>query len=96
MKSITIGNDCIFGKNVNFYDHNHVYNRKGLIRDSGFSTSEIIIGNNVWCGTNVTILPGVTIGDNSVIGAGCLVYKDIPENSIIINKQEWIINSVLK
>ena len=42
------------------------------------------IGNNVWIGSDTTILPGVTIGDNSVIGAKSLVVKDIPENVIAI------------
>lgn len=44
--------------------------------------SRVKIGNRVWCGTRVTILAGVTIGDDVVIGAGSLVNKDIPSNSI--------------
>ncbi|WP_245539688.1 hypothetical protein [Riemerella columbina] len=40
--------------------------------------------------TNCIILKGVTIGDNSIIGAGCIIYKDVPANSIIINKQELL------
>ena len=40
------------------------------------------VGNNVWIGGNVTVLPGVSIGDDSVIGAGSVVTKDIPENVI--------------
>ena len=42
----------------------------------------IVVGNNVWLGANVTVLPGVTIGDNTVIGAGSVVSKDIPANVI--------------
>lgn len=42
------------------------------------------IGNNVWIGSNAVILPGVTIGDNSVIGAGSVVTHDIPENVIAV------------
>ena len=42
------------------------------------------IGNNVWIGANATILPGVTIGDNSVIGAGAVVSKDIPANVLAL------------
>ncbi|MCQ2102235.1 MAG: sugar O-acetyltransferase [Fibrobacter sp.] len=42
----------------------------------------IRIGNNVWIGANVTVLPGVTIGDNCVIGAGSVVTRDIPANTI--------------
>jgi len=42
----------------------------------------VTIGNNVWIGGNVTILPGVTIGDNCTIGAGSVVTRDIPDNSV--------------
>ena len=42
------------------------------------------IGNNVWIGSNVVILPGITIGDNSVIGAGSVVTHDIPENVVAV------------
>ena len=42
------------------------------------------IGNNVWIGSNAVILPGITIGDNSVIGAGSVVTRDIPENVIAV------------
>jgi len=42
------------------------------------------IGNNVWIGSNAVILPGITIGDNSVIGAGSVVTHDIPENVIAV------------
>ena len=45
-------------------------------------TDPVKIGKNCWIGANVTICPGVTIGDNSVIGAGSVVLQDIPENSV--------------
>ena len=41
------------------------------------------IGNNCWICTNAVILKGVEIGDNSVIGAGCVIYRDIPANSVV-------------
>lgn len=44
---------------------------------------EVVIGNNVWIGTRVIIMPGVTIGDNSIIGAGAVVTKSFPPNSIL-------------
>ena len=52
---------------------------KGLFNDK-----PINIGDNVWLGANVTVLPGVTIGKNSVIGAGSIVTKDIPENVVAV------------
>ena len=42
----------------------------------------IIVGNNVWIGGGVKVLPGVTIGDNAVIGAGSVVARDIPSNTV--------------
>lgn len=79
-----IGNGNIFGENVKLYDHNHRYQNKSLsLKEQGFVTNPIIIGNNCWFGSNVTILQGVHIGNNCVIGANCLIYNDIEDNSIV-------------
>lgn len=86
-RKVVIGNDCIFGENVKIYDHNHKHRDNKLIRLQGFSTEEVIIGEDCWIGSNVTILKGVKIGRHSVIGAGVIVYKDIPENSVVVCKQ---------
>lgn len=45
--------------------------------------SPIKIGERVWIGANATVLPGVTIGDNAVIGAGSIVTRDVPENTVV-------------
>lgn len=80
-----------FGENVHLYDHNHNYEEKDvLICNQGFSSDEIIIEEGCWIGSNVTILKGVHIGKHSVIGAGVIVYKDLPENSLTINKQNIV------
>jgi UDP-3-O-[3-hydroxymyristoyl] glucosamine N-acyltransferase len=90
-QKITIGDNCQFGEGVKFYDHNHVHAEKDKnINDQGYSTGSIVVGNNCWIGTNVVILKNVEIGDNVVIGAGCIVYRSIPANSVVINKQEQI------
>ncbi len=90
--SIEMGNDNQFGENVLFYDHNH---RHGdvtqLISQQGYSIGKIVIGNNCWIGSNVVILKDVNIGDNSVIGAGCIIHKSIPANSVVMNQQNLII-----
>lgn len=97
MNLVTIGDGTIFGENVKIYDHNHIYsNPDKLIKYQGYTSAPILIGKHCWIGSNVTILKGVTIGDNSVIGAGCVIYKDIPNNSIVINKQDFEIKIIKK
>lgn len=84
------------GENVHIYDHNHVFKDKRLpIASQGFKDKAVIIGDNCWIGTGVTILGGVTIGDNVVIGANCLIYHDIPSDTVVKHKQELIIEDRL-
>ncbi len=52
------------------------------------------IGNNVWFGRNCVVLPGVTIGDNVVVGAGSVVTKDIPDNAVVGGNPAKIIKQV--
>lgn len=80
MKKITIGKGCLIGENVKIYDHDHAYKHGVPYSETGFITKEITIGNNVWIGSNVIILKGVTIGDNVVIAAGSTIHKSIPSN----------------
>ncbi len=79
--TVKIGDNVFIGPNCGIYTAGHPINEKQ--RNEGLEyAKKIIIGNSVWIGGNVTILPGVTIGDNVVIGAGSVVTKDIPSNSI--------------
>ena len=83
---IEIGDNTMFGENVKLYDHNHIYSDATKPYCSqGWTTGEIIIGENCWVGSNSVILKNVHIGDNSIIGAGCVVYKNVPENSILLS-----------
>ena len=84
MERIEIGNGTMMGEGVRFYDHDHVYTAE-KIEKWQWSTAPIRVGRDCWIGSNVTILKGVTIGDNTIIGAGCLVRKDIPSNSVVYN-----------
>lgn len=86
--SIEIGEGTLFGENVRVYDHNHRYMNINIpIKDQGFSSSPVTIGKHCWIASNVTILKGVHIGDNCVIGAGCVIFKDVPKNTVVVNKQ---------
>lgn len=76
---ITIEDDVLIGPKVNLITENHPLDpadRKALI------CKPIIIKRNAWIGAAVTILPGVTIGENSVVAAGAVVAKDVPANTI--------------
>ena len=86
LESITIGNNTLLGENVRVYDHNHNFKEiSKIIKAQGFNTAPVIIGSNCWIASNVTILKGVTIGDNSIIGAGCVVYKIVPSDSFMFS-----------
>lgn len=84
MGRIEVGNGTMMGEGVRFYDHDHVYTAE-KIEKWQWTTAPIRVGRDCWIGSNVTILKGVTIGDNTIIGAGCLVRNDIPANSVVYN-----------
>ena len=76
-----IGNYCMFAPNVVISTTGHPLHPS--LRDKGAQFSlPVTICDHVWIGSNVTIMPGVTIGENSVIGAGSVVTKDIPANVV--------------
>lgn len=78
---IFVGDNVMFGPNVTLCTGTHPVSPR--LRKTGAQCNKSVhIGNNVWLGASVTVLPGVTIGDNSIIGAGSVVTKDIPENVI--------------
>lgn len=88
LSNISIGTNCQFGEGVKMYDHNHNHSdNKKQINEQGYTYGSIVIGSNCWFGSNVIILKGVEIGDNVIIGAGCVIYKSVPANAIVINKQ---------
>lgn len=87
---VKIGNHCMFGPNVTLATAYHPLlpeqRNPHVTADGTVQAAElgapITIGDNVWCGANVTVLPGVTIGDNCVIGAGAVVTHDLPANHV--------------
>ena len=78
---VLIGDNVMIGPNVSIYTAGHPVHYE--IRNQGYEyTVPVSIGNNVWIGGNAIINPGVSIGDNSVIGSGSVITKDIPGNVI--------------
>lgn len=81
---LEIGNDCIAGQYLSCHPENHNYGDGNKpYRYQGVTRKGIKIGNNCWIGSKVTILDGVTIGDNCVIAAGSVVTKSMPANTVI-------------
>jgi galactoside O-acetyltransferase len=79
---VRIGPRCLFGFNVMLADHEaHAFSPEKRHDQIG-DVQPIVIGENVWLGDRVTVLKGVTIGENSVIGAGAVVSKSLPSNVI--------------
>ena len=80
---VTIGNQVLIGPNVGIYDANHALNAQERM-DGALIPGKIRIGNRVWIGGGTIILPGVTIGDDTVIGAGSIVTHDIPSGVVAV------------
>lgn len=80
---VTFGDNVFIGPNCGFYTASHPLDFEK--RNSGIENAlPIVVGNNVWFGGNVVVLSGVTIGDNTVIGAGSVVTKDIPSHCVAV------------
>ena len=83
--SVTIGIDCLIAEMVSVRDHDHCFDRLDVAtRDQGFSVAPVSIGKNVWLASKVSVLKGVTIGDNAIVGANAVVTRDIPANAIAV------------
>ncbi len=81
---LEIGDDCIIGQYLSCHPENHNFGCSDRpIRLQGVTRKGIRIGRNCWIGSKVTILDGVTIGDNCVIAAGAVVTKSMPPDSVI-------------
>ncbi len=88
---ITIGDGVLIGHNVTLATLNHEENPK---KRQYIYPKPIKIGNDVWIGSNATILAGVTIGDGAIIGANAVVTRDVPDNTIAAGVPARIIRKV--
>ena len=82
IREVYIGNHVMIGPNTLITTVGHPLSPKAR-RGYMAKAAPMRIGNDVWIGGNVTILPGVTIGNNVVVAAGAVVTKDVPDNSLV-------------
>lgn len=90
---IVIGNDVLMASDILLVTHNHGIDPISDIpyMDQPLETKPISIGDGCWLGDKVIVLPGVTIGEKSIIGAGSVVTKDIPPYSIAVGNPAKVI-----
>ncbi len=90
---VIFGDNVFVGPNCSFYTAGHPVDAKQ--RNEGLEYAHpITVGNNVWLGGNVVVLPGISIGNNSIIGAGSIVTKDIPDNVIAVGNPCKVVREI--
>ena len=83
---LTIEDDTMISLNCTIATNNHDFYERNVI-----TCKPVHIKRNVWIGVNVTILPGVTIGENAVVGAGAVVTKDVPDNAVVVGSPARVV-----
>jgi acetyltransferase-like isoleucine patch superfamily enzyme len=94
---LSIGKNSFIGPSVQIINGQYIKEKpKTLLGSMGSTTSDIVIGQNVWIGANCILLKGVQIGNNSIVGAGSVVTKSIPPNvtcagnpAVLIKDNKW-------
>jgi len=88
---IEIGNNCLIGEYTSIRDNNHRFDQPELIIDQGYDVCPIRVEDDVWIGRGCCILPGVTIGRGSVVGANSVVNRSFPPGSVVAGAPARII-----
>ncbi len=93
---ITLGDDVMIGPNCSLITVGHPVADHQMRREGWEQAKPISIGDNTWLGANVTVLPGVSIGKQCVIGADTLVTRDIPDNSLVLGSPGKVVRTLDK
>lgn len=89
--SIVIGRDVLIAEYVTLRDQDHRFGLDPPTARNGFVTAPIRLGDNVWLGAKVTVLKGVTIGNNVIVGANSVVSRDLPDNVVAVGAPARVI-----
>lgn len=94
--SITIEDDVLLGPSIQIFTNKHIFSNPNLsIIDQGMEEpKDVVIKKGSWVGAGVIIVPGVTIGNNTVIGAGSVVTKDIPDHTLAVGAPARVIRDL--
>jgi lipopolysaccharide O-acetyltransferase len=100
IESITIGDNVLIASKVFITDHNHGDYRNNVENhlspvDRKLFSSPVHIGNNVWLGEGVMVMPGVSIGNNVTVGAGSIVTKSLPDNCLAVGVPAKVIRKFM-
>ena len=90
---IVLAEDVMIGPGAMLTAANYRYNDGSPVTKQAMNEGDIIVGRDVWIGANAIILPGVTIGDRAIIGAGAVVRRDVPPNGIVAGNPGVVVAS---
>jgi acetyltransferase-like isoleucine patch superfamily enzyme len=92
---VSIGNHVNLAQGITVTALNHNFSDPDKrIDEQGISTAAVHIGDDVWIGANAVVLPGVTIGNHSVVAAGAIVTKDVPQGSLVAGVPAKILKQI--
>jgi acetyltransferase-like isoleucine patch superfamily enzyme len=90
---VRIGEDALFGPDVFVTTSNYRLDRGGPVLNADSEERDVVIGAGCWLGTRAIVLPGVTIGEGAIVGAGSVVTKDVPPRAIAVGAPAKVIGS---
>ena len=90
---ITFGDNVMAGPNVTFTTATHPTDPTLRLKGVEYA-APITVGNNVWFGSNIVVLPGVNIGDGAVIGAGSVVTKNVPAYTVVVGNPAKVLKTL--